>query len=248
MSVYTCFDMVADCKAGKSEGWIHLVRTFVPALRWFASHYNLDEDTVPRSLLAIRDEIHNWEPMTDREIAAKLRPELPLVHSRLDLAVLAGAFEPFTLVERQLVWLETMGYDAVKAARLMRMSEQTATKIRERASDFLRAKLDDWSQTLLRDNGVSLGSQARAAMPDEAVPFHHYIEMIDGRLTWQVRSDVERKLEASWHEIDHFCRIREADAAMRESTPLTRAEADGYLDVFGLKPRRQPLWKRVFAG
>lgn len=243
MSIYTSFDMVADCKAGKPEGWIYLAETFVPVLRWYASHYGMGDDWPRKRLAELKQEISQWQPMSDREIALRLRPELEGGEAAIPLEALAS----LTIVEKQLVWFETMQYDTPTAARVMRVTPETAQKARDKGAELLRANMDDWNRNILKEQGAALGRQVRSEKPAEPLSFRQLIEIVDGRLTWQLRVDVERALESSWFEIDHFCRVREADEAVNSSKRLDAAEAAPYLDLLGVEQRKPSLWKRVFA-
>jgi alpha-L-fucosidase 2 len=168
--------------------------------------------------------------------------------SPVSLDELTEAFAGLSILEKQNVWFDTMGYGIPDTARLLRTTEQTAQKARDKGADLLRATLDSWTRTLLRDNGAALGDAARAAKPAEPVPFRHYLDIIDGRMTWQNRVGVERALSESWNEIDRFCRVREADAAMNETKPLTDEEMKPYLDLVGVPLPKPSLWKRVMTG
>ena len=243
MSIYTSFDMIADCKAGKPEGAVHLVKHLLPPLRWLHRHYGLSEP----DLALVLKQTAAIEPMNERRFVAHFRPEPPLNQSTLDLETIVEAFGELTLVERQIVWLDTMAYETPDAARHLRISAETAQKARDKAGALLRSKLDDWSITILRENGAHLGRQARAAAPAETVPFHDYIEIIDGRMTWQSRTPIERALADSWHEIDHLCRVREADAAKSETKPLTDDQSRPILAGLGVTPPKPPFLKRLFG-
>ena len=39
MSIYTAYEMMADCRAGRPDGWLWFSRTFVPPLRVLVAHY-----------------------------------------------------------------------------------------------------------------------------------------------------------------------------------------------------------------
>ena len=37
--IYTCYEMVRDCRAGLPEGWIHFISHYVPVCRQTLAHY-----------------------------------------------------------------------------------------------------------------------------------------------------------------------------------------------------------------
>lgn len=255
MSVYTTYEMIADCRAGQAEGWRWFARNFVPPLRVLLAHYagGDPEPALARLLAAVRPEIGGWEPAPLRELVAGLRPKLleaaryEAARHDVEMEEVEAALAPLTVAERQMVWLETMGYEAADAARLMRASPETVGGVRSRAAELLRARLDHWTITLLRDCGAALGEAARRRQPAEPVAAHDYLDILDGRVTWQRRVEIERSLEASWFEIDHACRIREADDAASRAGPLSEAEAGLYYRLLGVEAARPPLWRRLFS-
>jgi hypothetical protein len=255
LAVYTCFDMVHDCAAGAPAGWRHFVKTFLPALRDMARHYGAGDGALDRAVESLRapgSPLWNADSLIgERDFLARLRPLVAGEHEpgagSLDLETVAAAFEPLTLVERQVVWLEIMRYDADGAAVLMRISPESSRKIRERAGELLRSKVDAWSEDLLTREGAALQAEAAANVPEHPVGVRDFLDIIDGRATWSFRRDVERKLEASWYEIDHFCRLREADQLLRAAKPLDGADAATWLAKFGVTAERQSKWRRLFG-
>ncbi len=253
MSIYTCFDMIPDCKANKPEGWLYLVRMFAPPLRRLVESYGGGEEQFRALLAGLRD-FPDIPPAVEREFLLGMRPRIldaagwkPRDAGTLDLETFIEALEELTALERQAVWFETFPYPPAKAALMTRMSEDTHTKARERAAELLRVKLDNWTATIVRDNAAGLSEAVRAAIPAQPTPFRSYIDVIDGRMTWATRVAVARGLAGSWYEVDHFCRVREADAAIRDTKPLDHAAAEPWLAIFGVRPPKQPVWKRLLV-
>ncbi|MCC6586986.1 MAG: hypothetical protein IT168_09870 [Bryobacterales bacterium] len=254
MSVYTCYDMVADCQAAKHEGWMFFAQRMVPALRLLARHYKLGEEAVRRFVTA-PEVFRNATPMPEREFLTQQREALLAAGGyqggkagTLDLKTVAEAFSELTTVERQIAWLETLEYSTAEAAWLLRASEQTAVNARRKAGDALRAKLDSWTANILWENGSALGGEARAAAPAEATTLRVCYDLIDGRLTWRDRAEFEHRLQNSWWEIDQLCRAREADEALRASKNLTEDEAYEFLSSLKL-PSKKPKksWLSMLA-
>jgi hypothetical protein len=251
MAIYTSYEMIEDCRAGKPEGWLFLVRQFVPPLRWLLARSGQGEPELRALLGGLKNGgISKFQPMVHREFIAGLRPE-PVSPGPppFELDTLSQALADVPVLERQNLWFETMGYDATLSAKLLRQAPETAQSARERMLELLRANLDSWTRTILRDHGAALGAAARAARPAEPVPFRQYLDILDGRMTWQNRLGVERALLQHWYEIDQFCRVREADASITETQPY---EADDpavqpYLDLLGVKPPKAGLLKRILT-
>ena len=255
MSVYTSYDMVMDCQAGKPEGWQYLAQRFVPALRVLARHYGGGEEAVAR-MIKTKHRLEGFEPAPERQVLIHLRPLLLEEcgwtggrASTLDLATLAEALEALTAVERQLAWFETMDYTSQEAAQFLHVSEETGAKAWQKAREALRAKLDHWTVTLLKENGGNLAEEARKQAPEEPVPVRVHLDLIDGRLTWRDRTDVDHKLTASWFEIDHLCRVREADEALRHAVMLTDEETAAYVRQLNLPvPKVKKNWLKRLVG
>ena len=261
MAVYTCIEMIRDCRTGKAEGWQYFVRTFAPALLAMVRHYSGRD--APEHLRTVLAGLPVQGPAVftvdalvgERDLMASMRPAVLAATAwgsappeiELELDTLAEALEPLTVVERQLVWLDAMGYEPAEAAVIMRVSAQTAEKVREKAAELLRAKLDGWNQSIVRGNGAALQQEAASRKPEHPVGARDCFDILDGRITWQQRTNTERQLAASWYEIDHFCRLREADHMLRTAAPLADLEAEEALSILGVVKRKPPMWKRLFG-
>lgn len=257
MAIYTCFDMIVDCREGKPEGWRYFVRTFAAALRRLFSHHGGGDDQVYLTIDRLRgpaSPLHSMQPMTQREFLDQLRPlvlELtskPIDGVPPDLALVQEALAPLTAVERQTAWMETLGYSTGEAARIMRMSPDTAAKLRARTDELLRSKLDDWSAGILAKHGRALGEEVELSPPETRLIYRDFFDVMDGRNSWQHRTMFERKLEESWFEVHRACCIREADDALAQTRPLDDAAAQPMLDRLGVAPESAGFWKRLTAG
>ena len=260
--IYTCYDMIRDCRADRLEGWSYFVKGYVPVIQKLAAHYFPDfagPGRVEQVLLALRRSesslFHSFDPAPERWFVAELRqhvlaalesfqpasePEL-----QLDLETLGRALEPFTLLEKQTVWLETMRYPSVLAGVLLRMDPRTVDKIREKAAGRLREQMDHWRRSLLAETGLRLGRSANVAATPDCVPAKSFLDVLDGRATWRGREDLERHVVGCWHCVDHFCRLAEVLELLRGLKPLSEAEAAPFHAALGIsKPRSRGGWRR----
>jgi hypothetical protein len=216
--IYTCYEMIQDCRAGKPAGWSFFMANYKPAVDRLAAHYGLTD--IDGSLARVRDTLlQTVPPMPERHFVAELRQKLlaflPDRPIDLDLETLAQAFAPLTVVEKKAVWMETMGYSAEDTARMLRMDSNTVGKVRDKAADLLRGSKDRWSRTILEDHGLSLGRAAAAQSTPDCVSPKLVLDIIDGRSTWSQREQAERHITACWHCIDHFCRLHEVCDLLR---------------------------------
>src|SRR5664279_2440010 len=122
--IYTCYEMVRDCRADLSEGWAHFITHYVPAIRRTVAHYAPeragDAGLVNHILLSLRKPesflFHSTEPPEERWFVAQLRQLIvtelaaPVAEIPVDLEILTAALEPLTMTEKQAAWLETMRY------------------------------------------------------------------------------------------------------------------------------------------
>jgi anti-sigma factor RsiW len=120
-------------------------------------------------------------------------------------------------------------------------------KIRDRAADLLRGKLDQWNRTLLADNGLALGREAAAASGKDCLPVKAFLDILDGRTTWRERETMERHVNTCWHCVDHNARMQEVIGLLRSCKPLDEAASARYLKVIGVEAERRPVWKRMFG-
>jgi hypothetical protein len=258
--VYTCFQMVRDCRADLPQGWRYFVSTYVPVVRSILAHYagpEEDEARLEHVLLTLRNPgsslFQSVEPSPERSFVADMRETIlagltaPEPEIALDLATVTEALEPLTMTEKHAAWFETMGYDAATAGELMRVAPATVQKIRDRAADLLRGKLDQWNRTLLADNGIALGREAAAAKSKDCLPVKAFLDILDGRTTWREREIMERHVTTCWHCVDHNARMEEVIGLLRKCKPLDEAEAARYRKVLGVADERRPAWKRLFG-
>ena len=250
--------MIADCRAGKRQGWRHFVTHFAPACLVLLKHYNpaADDDDLKPFLLAMRDDpaspVHTAAPMTEREFAVHVRNFLvgnliqpPEPDEPFPLDVVAAAVADFTPTQKQALWLSLLEYRVDQIANLLRASPESVDEVLGRADEAFRAA--SFSLEELRNSATDFRLAVAASLPDEPVPVKRYLDAIDGRQSWSERHDLDARLAASWYEVDWFCRVRETDAALRDAAPPTDAEVAEWLLVLGFEPERPPFWKRWFS-
>jgi hypothetical protein len=260
--VYTCFEMVRDCRADLPRGWRYFIAAYVPLIRRLLEHYapaaGEGEARLERVLLDLRRPasslFQSLDPAPERWFVAELRQAVlaalpvPAAEIQLDLETLAAALAPLTVVEKVAAWFETMHYDAAAAAEMMRISPATAGKVRDRAAELLRGTADAWRRTLLAENGLALGREAAAAGGKDCASPKVLLDILDGRTTWQGREVMESHVTACWHCVDHYARMMEVIWLLRANRPLGDAEAVPYFRALGVAPERPSAWKRLFAG
>lgn len=255
--IYTCYDMIRDCRADRAEGWSHFISHYVPVIRKLAAHYFPDQPLSTRRteeiLLALRQPrsslFQSLEPAPERWFVAELRQRVLAALggaaasvSELDLETLGKAMESLTLLEKQAVWLETMRYRPEQCGVLLRMDPQTVEKIRNKAADLLRAQMDNWRRSLLLDQGASLGRAAAAEQTDACLPPKAFLDVLDGRTTWRGREELEQHVAGCWHCIDHFCRLAEVVELLRGLAPLSEEEAEPLCAALGIaRPKKRGL-------
>src|ERR1035437_116628 len=108
--IYTCYEMVRDCRADLSEGWMQLIVHYVPVIRQALAHYAprtaQDAALLDHILLRVRQPesflFQSAEPPEERWFVAQLRQlmvaELATSAAAipLDLETLTAALGPLT--------------------------------------------------------------------------------------------------------------------------------------------------------
>jgi hypothetical protein len=259
--IYTCYEMIRDCRADRPEGWRYFIASYVPVIRQLLARYRdggtADGAALERVLVSVRQPqstlFQSLEPAPERWFVAQLRQQIleqmpPLESSGLDLETVAAALEPLTLVEKQCAWLETMRYTPAETGVLLRMAPATVEKIRNKAGELIRGKVDSWSRTMLSESGRALGRMAAAAGGAECLPPKLFFDLLDGRTTWGGRDRLERHVTRCWHCIDHFCRLVEVVEILRSNQPLADTEAAPFRELLGVAEAAGPAWKRWLSG
>jgi hypothetical protein len=256
--IYTCYDMVRDCRENRPEGWRYFVTSYVPAIRKLLAHYAADDEALlERVLIAVRrpesSMFNTLEPAPERWFVAELRQKVlaelpdPPPEIELDLETVALAFAPLTVVEKQASWIESMGYSPEETGAMLRMAPATVAKIRERASELLRGQSDTWRRSLLRENGRRLGKTAYEARGPECLPVKVFLDVLDGRMTWSGREQMERHVTGCFHCVDHFCRMAEVIELLRGTRPLGDEEAAKYARLLGVELEKKKGWRRLIG-
>ena len=256
--IYTCYEMVRDCRADRPEGWRYFLSSYIPVIRRLLAHYAPGRpDLLEPVLEAVRrpdsSMFGSMEPAPERQFVAELRQKVlaelgpPVPESPLALEEVAAAFEPMTLVEKQAAWIETMGYGPSETGAMLRMAPATVEKIRNRAADLLRGKVDSWSRSMLVENGLLLGRAAAAGGAVGCLPAKTFLDVLDGRATWRGREEMESHAISCWHCIDHFCRLAEVLEVLRGIQPLSESEAEPFHKLLGIGVQKRPAWKRWFG-
>ena len=250
--IYTSYEMIQDCQAGKPEGWAHFVTHYVPVVQLVLAHYDAGRAIEPALAALHEQKFAGLQPSPERPFVAWLRQQVmaaPAAESEipLSLATLHEALEALTVVEKEAVWLESMGYSSADAGRMLRMDPATVEKIRARASELIRDRVGRWRRTLLAENGFALGREAEAQTTPDCVSVQALLDMIDGRATWTTRRVLELHTAGCWHCVDHFCRMHEVCDLLRAAKPLTEAEAQGFYAAFGIAPKKS-FWGKLRGG
>src|ERR1035438_2511215 len=261
--IYTCYEMVRDCRGRRPEGWTHLVSHYVPVIRKVLAHYAPeragDAALLDHILMTVSKPesflYQSTAPPEERWFVAQLRQlvvaELaaPPAEIPLDLETLTAALGPLTMTEKQAAWFETMGYSPAEAGPMLRVSAETVEKVRDRAAGLIRGKVDAWRRTLLADNGPALGREAGAvAAAKDCLSTKAFLDVVDGRTTWRDREMMDRHLGKCWHCVDHFCRMLEVVHLLRGSEPLSEDESAPFLALLGVAAPKRAGWKRFMGG
>ncbi len=264
--IYTCYDMIQDCRADRAEGWTHFIAHYVPVVRKIVAHYYQEQagksERIAEVLAGLRRPesslFNSLDPAPERWFVAELRQRVlaaldasnggGLAAGDLDLDALGKALEPFTLLEKQATWLESMRYSTERAGVLLRMDPRTVQKIREKAAERLRGQVDTWSSTILAENGRLLGLAAGADGTPQCLPPKAFLDVLDGRTSWRGREELEGHVAGCWHCIDHFCRLAEVLDLLRGIIPLSESEAEPLRAQLGIpRPRKKGGWRRLLG-
>jgi hypothetical protein len=254
--IYTCYEMIRDCRENRCEGWEYFLSNYVPVIRRLLEHYAPGQaERLEPVLLALhrRDSgiFHSLDPLPERQFVAVLRQRVlgeltfPPSDGLLSLEDVAAALEPFTFLEKQAVWTETMRYTAAQAGPLLRMAPETIEKVRSRAEDELRTRLHSWRRGMLLESGIALGRQVAKTGTKECPVSKIFLDVLDGRTTWRIREELELHAGRCLYCVDHFCRLIEVMELLKRNQPLAQEDLEPFRKLLGIQAK-PPVWKRWF--
>jgi len=250
--IYTSYEMIRDCQVNAPQGRRYFIRHYVPVIRKMLVHYGNEGDLerVLASVSQAESALFQMEPAPERPFVAALRQHVMKTQEdapprmELELETVAGALEPLTVVEKQAAWLETMHYSPAETGEMLRMSGATVEKIRSRAGELIRGRVDNWNDRLLSENGQALGREAAAKGGEECLAAKTFLDIVDGRMTWRGREQMEQHVRGCWHCIDHFCRLLEVVELLRGVRPLTEEEAAPFDKLLGVAAEKKSGWRK----
>jgi hypothetical protein len=257
--VYTCFEMIRDCRADLPVGWRYFAVNYVPLIRRLLTHYAEDSDALlERVVLSLRRPdatlFQSLDPSPERWFVAQLRQavlaQLPMPNPAItiDLATVADALSPLTNIERQAAWFETMRYDHKITGAMMKISPETVEKVRGRSAELIRGKVDSWTRTLLAENGLALGREAAALeVTKDCLESRAFLDVLDGKTTWRNKELLAEQSNRCWHCLDHLARMVEVVGMLRTRQPLEDADAARYRKLVGVQAEKRPVWKRLLG-
>lgn len=241
---------------------MHFISHYVPVIRKALAHYVPeragDGALLDHILVTIRRPesfiFQTSEQPEERWFVAQVRQLMvaelaaPAAEIPIDLETLTAALEPLTMTEKQAAWFETMRYSAAEAGPMLRVSPETVERVRDRAAELIRGKVDSWRRTLLAENGGALGREAAAGAGADCLPTKAFLDVVDGRTAWRDREMMDRHLRTCWHCVDHFCRMLEVVQLLRGSEALSEAESQPFRALLGVAAPKGAGWKRLFGG
>jgi hypothetical protein len=268
VAVYTCYDMVRDCGLNKRDGWRHFCSRYLAAAGEMMDRYapgrwptgELRPNAYRDLLLSLQHPENTFfrslKPSQERVLLVSLRDYLleryanenPDAATVLMDAIVEGLKE-LTVVEKQLVWLDTMNYSGQDVGAMMFVDPATVARAREKGGELLRGHLDAWGMGVVASNAVTLRHDVRKLRTEECLDPRIFCDAIDGRLTWETKTGMEYHLAGCWYCIDHFCRIRDADWTLSRTTGTLMAEEDvsGLLKTLGFERPKKTLWRKVMG-
>jgi hypothetical protein len=254
--IYTCYEMIRDCRADRPEGWSYFIAQYIPVIRKLLTRYD-DAALLDTVLVSMRQPglsmFESIDPAPERWFVAQLRQKIqfelpvPKAEITIDLETVAAALESLTMTEKQATWIEAMRYTPQETGAMLRMAPATVEKILAKSAGLLRGRVDSWRRTLLVDNGLALSREAAAASGKDCLPVKAFMDVIDGRSTWLDREQMERHVNICWHCIDRFCRFLEVAELMRGIQPLSEEEAAPFRKLLGIEAAKRPAWKRLIG-
>src|ERR1035438_7146200 len=101
--IYTCYEMIRDCRADKPEGWSHFISNYIPVICKLVAHYAPDSardlNSIVKSLRRADSPLfQTLEPSPERWFVAELRQAViaqlpsPEPQSPVDLETVAAAY------------------------------------------------------------------------------------------------------------------------------------------------------------
>lgn len=294
MAIRTIFSMVEDCARGERLGWAEFVRDFAGIARSLLAHYfptlipDLDEHVIavfrragghpnaPTPGTHPNEGSGAWFAglsfTNEREFMMAFR-DLVFAYGReqerapappIALDQLRAIMQDLMLLERELLWLFTKGYDAQRIAAIMMNAAATAEAVQRVAGERLQALLPgpppQRSKTgFVGDPGAApeaLTASARVLMEmaeqsktEQCVSLKIFNNLVNGQLSWRERELAEEHMSNCFYCIDRFTTFQEMGRLRKDRSLLSPPQVEAILAQLPFaagKPRG--VLSRLFAG
>jgi len=106
---------------------------------------------------------------------------------------------------------------------MMRVSPETVEKVRARAAELIRGKVDSWRRTILVEKRPGSGREAALAEGKDCFPVKAFLDILDGRTIWRDRELADQQVNRCLHCLDHFSADGGGGGLLRTTRPLSDA-------------------------
>lgn len=266
--IYTFHNMIQDCLRRDAQAWREFVTRYLPLARHFLLHYFPgaagDADRMLAQIFGgtLDSEGHffrSFNGRAERELMVHFRQFVierahalappPASAPPVSQEVLEAAFKDFSALQRQVVWLYTMGYPPEKLAPILNMKAETAAEITKAAQEKLRGAMDSWSEDSLRSSLRALVESVSVQESKDCYPYLTFHRIVDGQVTWQDRDQALAHLTRCFRCVDRFCVFQEVVYFSRKLPEATPAEIEAVLSSLNLPApaKKKSLLGKLFG-
>lgn len=248
--------MAEDCAHDERLGWEEFARDYSGFARIFLMHYfpalnpEIEDHivTVFRRARANNNQFFSGLRFAnEREFAVAFRDHVfaygreaaRLPVPQISLEQVRDVMKDLPVVEQQMLWLFTRGFDAEAIGRMLMDAQATARDVKSKADERVRTILPAASPDALVISARALMEAAERTKTDACLPLKTFNNIINGQITWRERDVAEKHVASCFYCLDRFTTFQEVVRMIKDQQKAPEGQVETIVDKLDLPAKKK---------